>query len=313
MDELTLKSGAALTDADFVPIGLHETDADKIVRPSVSFWSDVWRRLRKNKAAMAGLIFVLLVSLGTIVLPMVSPYLYTGTDFAATNQSVSTAHWFGTDAMGRDLWTRVWMGGRVSVLVGFGGAIIPSIIGIFVGGLCGYFGGKLDMVIMRLIDILLCIPNMIYIILIMLWFGAGPMSIVLAFAISGWMGSARGARAHVMRLKVQEYVLASRALGASAGRLIYRHMLPNFLGIVLVGITMSIPAAIFTEAYLSFLGLGVQAPMTSWGQLCQLGTQNFKVFPMQLFFPAMFISLYMLSFNMLGDGLRDALDPRLKD
>lgn len=313
MNEVMPATDIPLSDEDFIPIGIQELDTDRIVRPSISFWTDVWRRLKMNKVAMMGLFFILLVSVGTIFVPMLSPHKYTATDFTIANQGPSAEHWFGTDAMGRDLWTRVWVGGRVSVLVGFGGAIIPSIIGIIVGGLSGYFGGKFDMVVMRLIDILLCIPNMIYIILIMLWFGSGPLSIIMAFAISGWMGSARGARAHVMRLKVQEYVLASRALGASALRLVFRHMLPNFLGIVLVGITMSIPSAIFTEAFLSFLGLGVKAPMTSWGQLCQLGTQNFRAYPMQLFFPAIFISLYMLSFNMLGDGLRDALDPRLKD
>jgi oligopeptide transport system permease protein len=308
-----IATAVQLTAADFIPIGAVTTEADKIVRPSLTFWADVWRRLKRNKPAMAGLAFIILVSLGALILPFLSDYAYTETNFAAANALPSAEHLFGADNMGRDLWTRVWVGGRVSVLVGFGGAILPSLIGIIVGSLCGFFGGKLDMIVMRLIDILLCIPNMIYVILIMLWFGAGPMSIVLAFAISGWMGSARGARGHVLRLKNQEYVLAARALGASPGRLMFRHLFPNYFGLTLVGITMSIPAAIFTEAYLSFLGLGVQAPMTSWGQLCQLGTASFKNYPFQLFFPALFISLYMLAFNMLGDGLRDALDPRLKD
>ncbi len=304
--------GPSLTDEDFEIVGVNPTEVDQIVRPSVSYWKDVWRKLRSNKIAMASLIFILVVSLGTIFIPMLSRYSYTSTDYSSANQGVSQTHWFGTDSMGRDLWTRVWMGGRVSIIVGFGGAILPSLIGILIGGLSGYFGGVLDMVVMRIVDVMISIPSMIYIILIMLVFGSGPLSIVLAFAITGWMGSSRAVRAYVLQLKNQEYVLASKALGASSWRLIFRHMLPNFLGIMLIGITMRIPGAIFTEAYLSFIGLGVQPPMTSWGQLCQLATGTFRLFPSQLIFPSIFISLYMLAFNMLGDGLRDALDPRLR-
>lgn len=304
---------AELTEADFITTGINITEEDLKVRPSVSFWKDVWRRMRINKPAMAGLIYIIFITLGTIIFPMLSDYKYTATDFSRINQGISAKHTFGTDSLGRDMWTRVWTGGRISVVMGFAGAILPSVIGIIVGGLCGYFGGKLDMIVLRIIDIVICIPSMIFVILIMLYMGSGPFSIVLAFAISGWTGFARGARIHVMRLKSLEYVLASKALGASAWRLIFRHMLPNFLGIMLVGITMYIPTIIFMEAFLSFMGLGIQPPMTSWGQLCQLGTSVFRDYPTQFVFPALAISLYMLAFNLTGDGLRDALDPRLRD
>jgi oligopeptide transport system permease protein len=306
------KTIAKLTEADFITQGINREDGDEIIRPSVSYWADVWRRMRKNKPCMISLGFIALMGVGVLIVPLFSAS-FTATNLAMSNQGPSGAHWFGTDQLGRDLWARVWVGGRVSVAVGFGGAILPSLGGIVIGGISGYFGGKLDMVITRIIDIMICIPAMIYIILLMLVLGGGPLSIILALAISGWTGFARGTRVLVMRLKTQEYVLASRALGGKPMRLIFRHMFPNFFGIILVGITMFIPSVIFMEAFLSFMGLGVQPPTTSWGQLTQMGTAVFRSFPYQLIFPATFISLYMLAFNLFGDGFRDALDPRLRD
>jgi oligopeptide transport system permease protein len=302
-----------LTEADFITIGTSGENAEAIVRPSISFWSDVRRRIRKNRVAMGSLICVLLIAFGAIIFPLVSPYGYNDTDLSAVNMGPTADHWFGTDTVGRDLWTRVWIGARVSLVVGVAGAILPAIIGIIVGGISGYFGGVLDMVIMRVVDVLMCIPSMIYIILIMLYFGSGALPIIIAFAITGWMGSARSTRALVLQLKVREFVLAARVLGASPGRIIFRHLIPNTLGYVVVGITMSIPGAIFHEAFLSYIGLGVRPPMTSWGQLAQMGSAVYRVHPYQLLFPALFISIAMLSFNLFGDGLRDALDPRLRD
>ncbi|MCL2006457.1 MAG: ABC transporter permease [Treponema sp.] len=304
---------ADLCEADFITVGVNETETDIKVRPSISFWKDVWRRLRKNKPAMAGLTYIIIIGIGVIFLPMISNYAFTSIDFNRSNLSMSVEHFFGTDNMGRDMWTRIWVGGRISVIMGFCGAILPALMGIIIGGLCGYYGGKLDMIVLRIIDIMICIPSMIFIILIMLYLGSGPFAIVLAVAISGWTGFARGSRIHVLRLKNLEFVLASKALGASPARLIFKHMFPNFIGIMLVGITMFIPSVIFMEAFLSFMGLGVAPPMTSWGQLCQLGTMVFREYPLQLVIPALFISFYMLAFNLLGDGIRDALDPRLRD
>lgn len=297
----------------FLPVSVNSSAREAVVRPSISFWRDVARRLLKNKVAMLGIIFILAIVITSILAPIFSPYQFSDNDLLHINQPPSANHWFGTDTLGRDLWTRVWVGARVSLLVGFFGAIIPSLIGIVIGGISGYFGGKLDMIIMRLVDIAVCIPQLIYVILIMIYLGSGPVPIIIAFAITGWMGSARNVRGLVLQLREQEFILAARTLGASPARLIFRHLIPNTLGIVLVGVTMAIPGAIFYEAYLSFIGLGVQAPMTSWGQLANSGVAVFRVYPTQLFIPAIFICLTMLSFNLFGDGLRDALDPKLRN
>lgn len=297
----------------FSPLEMDSRVGEAIVRPSISFWADVVRRLFKNKVAMLGLVCIFIVFVFSVLAPILSPYKYSDTDYTSLNSLPNSQHWFGTDVLGRDLWTRVWIGARISLLVGVLGAIVPSLLGIVIGGISGFFGGKLDMIIMRIVDICCCIPALIYIILIMIVLGSGPIPIILAFAITGWMGSARTVRGLVLQLREQEFVLAARTLGASPTRLIFKHLIPNTLGIVIVGITMAIPGAIFYEAYLSFIGLGVQAPMTSWGQLANAGVAAFRIYPSQLFIPAAFISITMLSFNLLGDGLRDALDPRLRN
>ena len=301
-----------LPEAAFTPVGPSQADGERITRPSITFWKDVARRLRANKVAMLGLALILLIALLAIFAPLFSPYSYSFQDLTQVNQPPSGAHWFGTDSLGRDLWTRVWVGAQVSLAVGIFGSIIPSLLGIIIGGISGYFGGKVDMLIMRFIDIAMCIPNMIYIILIMLYVGSGPFSLVLAFALTGWMGTARSVRGLVLQLKEREFVLASRTLGASHLRLIFDHLVPNTLGIVVVSMTMGVPSAIFQEAYLSFIGLGIAPPIPSWGQLANAGVAVFKVFPLQLFIPAILISITMLSFNLFGDGLRDALDPKLR-
>ncbi|HNW85385.1 MAG TPA: ABC transporter permease [Candidatus Limiplasma sp.] len=301
-----------LPEAAFIPVGLSLSGAENISRPSITFWADVRRRLLKNKVAMLGLWLILLMTLLAVLAPIVSPFSYSYQDLAIINQGPSAAHWFGTDSLGRDIWVRVWVGARVSLAVGIFGSVIPSLIGIIIGGVSGYFGGKIDMLIMRLIDIVMCIPGMIYVILIMLYVGSGPVAIVLAFALTGWMGTARSVRGLVLQLKEREFVLASRTLGASHLRLIFDHLVPNTLGIVVVSMTMGVPSAIFQEAYLSFIGLGIAPPIPSWGQLANAGVAVFRVFPSQLFIPAILISLTMLSFNLFGDGLRDALDPRLR-
>lgn len=301
-----------LPEAAFTPVGPSQTDSERITRPSITFWADVKRRLVQNRVAMLGLFLILLIALTAVFAPMFSSWSYSFQDLTQVNQPPSSAHWFGTDALGRDIWVRVWVGARVSLAVGIFGSIIPSIIGIVIGGVSGYFGGKVDMLIMRFIDIVMCIPNMIYIILIMLYVGSGPFSLVLAFALTGWMGTARSVRGLVLQLKEREFVLASRTLGASHARLIFDHLVPNTLGIVVVSMTMGVPSAIFQEAYLSFIGLGIAPPIPSWGQLANAGVAVFKVFPLQLFIPAILISITMLSFNLFGDGLRDALDPKLR-
>lgn len=296
----------------FEIVGISDSAAQQAIRPSLTFWQDASYRLRKNKVAMLGLGFIIVMIILSIIGPMMTPYRYNDTNLANINAPMSAEHWFGTDTLGRDLWARVWMGARVSLIVGVLGAVVPSLIGIVIGGISGYFGGKLDMLIMRFIDICICIPQLIYVILIMIYFGSGPGPIIAAFAITGWMGSARNIRGLVLQLKEREFVLASRALGASPARLIAKHLIPNTLGIVIVGITTAVPAAIFYEAYLSFIGIGIKPPMSSWGQLVNEGIKVFRVFPSQLFIPSIFICITMLSFNLFGDGLRDAFDPKLR-
>ncbi|WP_010267984.1 ABC transporter permease [Paenibacillus senegalensis] len=296
----------------FEMVGISDTAGQQVIRPSLSFWQDAWHRLMKNKVAMLGLGIIVLMVFFAIFGPMMTPYRYNDTNLTNINAPMSAEHWFGTDNLGRDLWARVWMGARVSLIVGVLGAVVPSLIGIIIGGISGYFGGRLDMLIMRFIDICICIPQLIYVILIMIYFGSGPGPIIAAFAITGWMSSARNIRGLVLQLKEREFVLASRALGASAARLIAKHLIPNTLGIIIVGITTAVPAAIFYEAYLSFIGIGIKPPMSSWGQLVNEGIKVFRVFPAQLFIPSIFICITMLSFNLFGDGLRDAFDPKLR-
>ncbi|MBX6350832.1 MAG: ABC transporter permease [Clostridia bacterium] len=278
----------------------------------MSYWRKAAVTLGRNPVAMGSLAFIALIVAFALVAPALSPYRYDQTDLLSPNQPPSPEHLFGTDNLGRDLWTRIWVGGRVSLLVGLLGAIVPSALGVVVGGVSGYMGGKVDMVIMRLIDVGLCIPQLVYVILLMIYLGSGPFAIVTALALTAWMGPARTVRGLILSLREQEFVLAARAIGASAWRTIFVHLIPNTLGIVVVGVTMMIPAAIFAEAYLSFIGLGVQPPMTSWGQLANAGVQTFRLYPLQFFVPAVFISVTVLAFNLVGDGLRDALDPRLR-
>jgi len=306
------KDFVSIPEGAFEFTGENEKKFEAITRPSISFWKDVWRRLLKNKVAMTGLIIILMITVCAIIIPEISSYTYSQQNLRNINAAPSSEHWFGTDSLGRDLWVRVWVGARVSLAVGIFGSVIPSLIGIVIGGISGYFGGKVDMIIMRLIDIIMCIPSMIYVILIMLVIGSGPIPLIFAFAITGWMGTARNVRGLILQIKEQEFVLASRTLGAKHSSIIFKHLVPNTLGIVVVGMTLGVPAAIFQEAYLSFIGLGIKPPIPSWGQLANLGITVFRIYPVQLLIPAIMISLTMLSFNLFGDGLRDALDPKLR-
>lgn len=296
----------------FKHIGINEEKSQAIVRPSMTYWQDAWRRLKKNKIAIASLIFILGMALMAIVGPMLVPFKFNDNNLMLGIVKPNAEHWFGTDGLGRDMWARVWVGARISLFIGLMAALVETIIGIVVGGIAGFFGGKLDMFIMRFIDILIAIPFLIFVILIMVIIGSGIFSIILAFSITGWLGMARLVRGQILQLKEQEFVLAARTLGADSARLIFKHLIPNTLGVIIVTLTMAIPSAIFTEAFLSFIGIGVRPPMTSWGQLANSGAMSMQVYPFLLIIPAIFISVTMLSLNMLGDGLRDALDPRLR-
>ena len=288
-----------------------ESQLNKVVRPSLTYWQDAWYKLRHNPVATVGLILLVIYVLLAIFAPILSQYDFGQQNAAAKNLKPCAEHIFGTDAAGRDLWVRNWMGARVSLTIGLVVVLINTAIGILVGGVSGYFGGKVDMIIMRVIDVLYGIPTIILAILLMVVMGAGISSLIVAMVCVGWISSARLVRGQVLQLKNMEYVMAARTLGASDRRIIFRHMIPNISGIIITNMTMAIPNAIFTEAFLSYIGIGVQAPKCSWGSLAQAASMVYKLYPYQLIIPAFFICTTMLSLNMLGDGLRDALDPKM--
>jgi oligopeptide transport system permease protein len=281
-------------------------------RPATTYWQDAWRRLKQNKVAMAGLVMIGLISLLALIGPYLSPYSYSDQSLMNANQPPSAAHWFGTDNLGRDLFTRILYGARISLAIGIVASLINLGIGVVYGGIAGYFGGRVDSIMMRIVDILYGIPLLLYVILLMVVLKPGLTNIFIALGLVYWLRMARIVRGQVLALREQEYVLAARLIGAGAWRIILRHLLPNAMGPIIVTLTLSIPEAIFTEAFLSFIGLGVSAPMASWGVLASESVSGLRSYPYQLLYPALAISITMLSFNFLGDGLRDALDPRMR-
>lgn len=303
---------AELTRDKFEIIGCENANADEILRPNMTYWQDAWRRLKQNKVAIFSMILLIIIGIMTIIGPYLTTFKYEATDSNLLNTAPSGLHWFGTDTLGRDIFSRIWMGGRVSIIIGIIGTLIETTVGVIYGGISGYFGGLVDDIMMRIVEILVSIPYLIIVILISLILGKGIPALIIAMTITGWTGMARMVRGQLLQIKEQEYVLAATALGASPSRIIARHLIPNTIGIMIVDVTFSVPGFIFGEAFLSFIGLGVQSPNTSWGALAASAQQNLMFYPYQLFFPSLFISLTMLSFNLLGDGLRDALDPRLR-
>ena len=296
----------------FMPLPAEERGRAESVRPSRTYWQDVRRRLMRDPLAMLGLTVIILIVAAAVFGPMLSPYEYDAQDFMVSNEPPSLSHWFGTDMFGRDLFVRVMYGARISLAVGFLASLISLCIGVIYGGISGFAGGRVDSLMMSIVDVIYSVPTMIYVILLMVVVGPGLRSIFITLGISYWAPMARIVRAEVLRLKNEEFVLAARVLGASPSRILLRHLIPNAMGSVLVTLTFSIPGAIFTEAFLSFVGLGVSAPMASWGVLSSDAVGSLAVYPYQLFFPAGAISITILAFNFLGDGLRDALDPKLR-
>ncbi len=289
-----------------------DTAATTSQRPSTTFWKDAWRRLKKNHVAMASVAVLLLITLMAIFAPMLSPYDYATQDIFAVNKGPSAEHWFGTDTLGRDIFTRCWIGARVSLTIALVATIINVLIGILYGGISGYFGGKVDLIMMRGVEIIYTIPDLLWVILLMVIMGSGLNTIIIAIAITGWGSMARLVRGQILQMKSSEYVMASQTLGGRFSHIIAKHMIPNIMGPIIIDLTFSIPSAIFTEATLSYLGMGIPVPLASWGTLANDGAKMLQLFPYQLFFPALLISLTMLSFNLLGDGLRDAFDPKLR-
>lgn len=400
-------------------------ESEKVVRPSLTYGQDAWRRLRKNKLAVIGLFVVVIFCLISAILPSFYPYSFSdqnlqfnntppklelfkvdeenyvyvtndykvidttgegelispGTlvkddkanrtyeyevnghvvavDYSANLENVkeykalqkkakkdptinlakerraidakptfqlfvdgeelqiektvrNQTYMWGSDTLGRDLFIRVIYGARISLLIGFVAAFVNLIIGVIYGGISGYLGGKVDNIMMRIVDIISTIPMILYVILLMVAMGPGLNTIIIAISITYWVNMARIVRGQVLQLKEQEYVLAAKSLGASLPRIMFKHLIPNAMGPIMVALTMQIPNAIFNEAFLSFIGLGVSAPEASWGTLCQDALSGLYTYPYQLFYPALAISITLISFNLLGDGLRDALDPKLR-
>ncbi|MCF6092957.1 ABC transporter permease [Microaerobacter geothermalis] len=302
-----------ITKDMFRPMKVESSQAEQIVRPSLSFWQDAWRRLRKNKLAMFGLYIIIFLAIMSIIGPYMLPYSYSDQSLTEANQPLSKAHWFGTDDLGRDMFVRTWYGARISLFIGLTAAIIDLVIGVIYGGISGYKGGRTDSVMMRIVDVLYGLPYLIVVILLMVVMGPGLLTIIVALASTGWIGMARLVRGQILQIKQQEFVLAARTLGASTSRLLFKHLIPNSMGPIIVNMTLTVPLAIFAEAFLSFIGLGVQVPMASWGTMASDGVVTIISGQWwRLFFPAFFISLTMFAYNVFGDGLRDALDPRLR-
>lgn len=301
-----------LTDDLFTKDDTVYADADKMTRPSLTYWSDAWRRFKENKLAIVSSVILLIIIAMAIVQPMVSRYEYDEQDLFATNQGPSMEHLFGTDQLGRDIFTRCWSGARVSLLIGVVVAVLNGTVGILYGGIAGYFGGVADNLMMRLCELIGAIPSMLWMILLVLIMKPGVLPIIVAIGATGWIGMARLFRGQVLTLRETEFVMASRTMGAGSIWIIVKHLLPNAMSPIIISMANAIPGAIFSESFLSYIGLGLPLPLASWGTLASDGANQLLIFPYQLLFPALLICITMLCFNLMGDGLRDALDPRMR-
>jgi peptide/nickel transport system permease protein len=301
----------------FRPVSPEKRKVEVIERPSLSIWKEMVLNILKNKLAVIGFSLLVVITALAIFGPYLVPFSPTDQDLMKANLQPDGKHWFGSDDLGRDMWSRTWYGARVSLTIGIVAALIDLLIGVTIGGISGYMAGRsklgdrVDNFFMRLMEILYGIPYLLVVILLMVVMEPGIFTIVIALTVTGWVGMARIIRGQILQLKSQDYVHAAEKLGTSHAKIILRHLLPNTLGIIIVNLTYTIPHAIFAESFLSFLGLGVQAPFASWGTMANdalgviLSGQWWR-----LFFPGFMISLTMFAFNAFGDGLQDALDPR---
>lgn len=317
---------------DFQPVSKETQDSLVTMRENTSYWKDAWRRLKQNKIAMIALFVIIAFTIFAFIGPMFSPYTYDQQIRGAENLAPCLAHPFGTDKLGRDLLVRTMVGARISLGIGIGSALIVLVIGSLYGAISGLCGGIVDTVMMRIVEIIYSLPDMLVIILLRIVLndplteafdsgkmlgglqvlGPGIIAMFIVYGLLYWVGMARIVRGQVLQLKEMEYVNAARALGANNKRLIMKHLLPNCVGQLVVTTMLQIPSAIFTEAFLSFLGIGVSKPMASLGSLASDALNGISSYPYRLMFPAAAISIIILAFNLFGDGLRDALDPRLK-
>ena len=287
---------------------------DVIHEKGSSLWQDAWIKLSKNYLALLGLAVLVLLVVISLLTPWIAPYSYSAQNLDLGATAPSLQHWLGTDVFGRDMLTRIMYGGRVSLMVGFVATGVALVIGVLWGAIAGFYGGRIDALMMRIVDILYALPFMIFIVLLMVVFGRNILLLFLAIGAVEWLTMARIVRGQVMSLRNQEFVEAANSLGLSQWTIIRRHIIPNTLGPVIVYTTLTIPSVMLLEAFLSFLGLGIQPPESSWGLLINYGVETMEEYPWLLVFPGIALSLTLFALNFLGDGLRDALDPRtLKD
>jgi oligopeptide transport system permease protein len=275
-------------------------------------WEDAWHRLLKNRAAVYSVFILAFITLLLVVGPWVISWEsdYTDWDYTSSPPSISSGHWFGTDSVGRDILVRTLEGGRISLMVGLVATIVSLLIGVSYGAIAGYFGGTTDRIMMRIVDIIYALPFMFFVILLMVVFGRHIVLIFIAIGAINWLDMARIVRGQTMSLKNAEFIIAAKACGVGDWDIIRRHIFPNLLGLVIVYVTLIIPQVILIESFLSFLGLGVQEPMSSWGALVNDGAQDMESAPWTLIVPSVFLTITLYCFNYIGDGLRDALDPK---
>lgn len=330
----------------FEPAHIDASEGELISKPSLNYWQDAWLRVRKNKGAIVSLVVIILLSIMAFIGPSLSNFEYDKQNTKHANlppriqgleniswlpfdgdrtlkngnvvnpyeqKSIEEYYWFGTDNLGRDQFSRVWKGMQISLYIAFLAAFIDMVLGVAFGAISGYFGGRVDTIIQRIIEVLSGIPNLVIVILMILVLKPGIISITVAMTITGWVSMARVVRAQVLKLKGQEFVLAARTLGASHSKIIFKHLIPNLAGVIIINTMFTIPNAIFFEAFLSFIGLGLQEPLASLGTLIDEGFKSMIAFPHQMLIPAIVISVIMIAFNMIADGLRDALDPKMRD
>jgi len=275
-----------------------------------SLWEDAVYRLRKNRLAMAGAVLLAAVAVACLLTPWLAPYSYEETNLVLGASPPSASHWFGTDRLGRDLFTRVLYGGRISLMVGIAATSVSLLVGVSYGAAAGFVGKRTDLVMMRFVDVLYALPYTIFVIILTVLFGSNIILLFLAIGAVEWLTMARIVRGQIMSLKHKEFTEAATVMGFPPGRVLLRHLLPNALGPIIVYTTLTVPRVMLLEAFLSFLGLGVQAPMSSWGLLIQQGVETMEEYPWLLVFPSVALSLTLFSLNFLGDGLRDAFDPQ---
>ncbi|MBU2603902.1 MAG: ABC transporter permease [Actinobacteria bacterium] len=296
-----------VTDAELIDAG------EPLVLKQTTLWGDVVRRFSRNRAAMAAFtILVLMIAYATVG-PYLRPYPFDEIDYSRAHLLPTAAHWFGTDMFGRDLFVRMALGGRVSLLVAFAATGIVLVVGVLYGSISGFVGGKTDDIMMRFVDILYGLPYLPFAIILLVILGAGIVPMLLALAIVSWLTPSRLVRGQILTLKQSEYVEAARALGARRRRIVFRHLMPNTLGIIVVAMFLEVPGMIIGEATLSFLGLGISAPDASWGTLASEGWKALRSHPWLIILPGLFIGITVLAFNFVGDGFRDAIDPKTKE